>query len=137
MGYNRAIMASPSFSFEDAFDTAEQEVSREKIERYRQEIGKFLEPPYIFDLPATKERLRDCYPDNYYMCRNNNRTAAAGFIEQAMNDPAVKLSEKQRDALRNDHDFIISLPRDVWRTEEEMRHMRFAVEESCRIISSL
>ena len=132
---------APEFSFENALDTAEEELSherkQERIGWYRQEIGKFLEPPYVFELPETKERLPDHYPYSYYMCHNGNRTAAAGFIEELLSDRNISLSDDQRAALQNDHDFIFSLDRDTWRTAEEMDHIKFALDDAHCIVSSL
>ena len=139
--YDYGMKEAPEFSFENALDAAEREVPHERMQEkigwYRQEIGKFLEPPYIFDLPKTKDRLPDHYPYSYYMCRNGNRTAAAGFIEELLTDHDVALSADQRAALQNDHDFIFSLDRDTWRTAEEMEHIKFALDDAYRIISSL
>lgn len=122
-----------------------------RIEAYRQEIGKFLDLPYRFDLPAGHVRLTDQYPDNFYMCRNGNRTAAAGFIEELIEDSLVDLSPERKEGLSAQHRLIADMPLDrwevdangnrqkavAWRTPEEMGRMKAALEETCRIIDSL
>lgn len=137
VGWYNESMAGTGFSFEKALDEAEHDKAREELAECECKLGEYLKEPYIFSLPATKDRLKDKYPDNYYMCRNGNRTAAAGLMERVLSDPAIQLSGRERRALQGDHDFIVSLPREIRRTEEEMKQIRSAIEEAREIMANL
>ena len=136
------------FSFERALDGVQDKVPEKqresRIKEYQHEIGKFLSPPYLFNLPPQKnERLRENEEDQHYMCRNGNRAAVTGSMERLLCDPFILLTTKQREALQRGHDIIFNMPRDEsasvhhWRTEEDMQKMHASIQEAYDILCSL
>lgn len=125
------------FSFDEALGEAQESATHEKFEWYRRELGKFLEPPYTFELPKSAERLPDEYPASYYMCRNGNRTAAAGLIEKFVSDFADVITEPEKTMLQMCHDLIFVKDRDVWRNEDEMFDIKFAIQEAHTVIGEI
>lgn len=112
-------------------DLETAELKREALRNNLQEIGKFLKPPYTFDLPPpglTRLGLHQLDPHYHYLCRNNSRANIIDSLEMAIRDQLLNLTLTQQRVLQDSIDRINQFPRDVNRTDSDMLIIKQAIE---------
>ena len=80
---------------------------KERIEQHITNLKRYLELPYIFALPPTKDKLMPSDP-NYqnYMVRSNVNNGPFREINAVLEDNLINISDAQRYMLKECREFI-------------------------------
>jgi len=102
--------------FEESVD---QSVEKEKLRSHFENLNKYLNPPYIYEIPKDRLKIGD---ENYqyYICRATKIFAISGGVDNLLGDKSVNFTEEERETIQQAHDKMAGLKGEEIRTEEEM-----------------
>jgi hypothetical protein len=131
------FMSEATPTFEDALEEASSSRKEERAKSYFEELDRYLHPPYTFEYfsPGTsKSEKHQIDPEYHYVGRNNLRTPILGWIDLAINDAAVPLSDVERAILRQSYDAIRALPVDSDPTKKDLSVLRQAIQDAADVL---
>jgi len=113
----------------------------ESLRGYYDNLRKFLNPPYTFELPPTDRKLQIGDPGyDHYMCRSALIFGPAMAIDLLLHDPEIDLPEEVRNKLEDARDIMQQMiPEDrklVNRTKKDMAIIKIETEEAVKVLEN-
>jgi hypothetical protein len=126
-------------SFENELNNDLNHPTEKDLGTLKNELKKYLEPPYTFDLPPNGKKLMPSDSNyEYYLCRVNAGQNIGDAIQEIIMDKNIYMKDSVRERL-------FSIVKEIFaiylnesnRTEEEMLKIKSLTEEAWGIVSQL